>query len=138
MGEKIDRFCETLRQKLTALEVQLGQVKTKVEAVPDDTQAALRAKLDEAKAKVEAKKQEVEAFKVTLEEWATAKQTETEESIQAWVDQKEIEKLNTRADRAEDYAAAAMMFAVAAMEEADLATLEAIDARMAADTAAAD
>ena len=51
---------------------------------------------------------------------------------------REIHKLEKRADNAEDYAATAIVIAAAAVDEAEIAILEAVGARMLAEDAAAE
>ena len=65
-----------------------------------------------------------------MAERVEAKETEIEE----WKAKREHEKLVARADRAEDYAATAIIIALAAVEEAEIAILEAVAARIDAET----
>jgi hypothetical protein len=57
-------------------------------------------------------------------------------NVEEWKAQREVDKLNFRADRAEDYAATATYVAIAAMEDAEESTLAAIAARQDAEAAA--
>jgi hypothetical protein len=63
------------------------------------------------------------------------KKEEVDSQIQEWKTNHEMHKLEKRADKAEDYAVAAIEFSAACVAEADLATLEAIAARMDAEGA---
>ena len=60
-----------------------------------------------------------------------------EAQIQEGKTDREIKKLEHRADKAADYTVAAIEFAAATVVEADLATLEAIEARLQAEEARA-
>ena len=73
--------------------------------------------------------------KAKLEERIQSKKEEVEADIAEWKSNREIHKLEKRADGAEDYAIAAIEFAAASVREADLATLEAIVARLDAEDA---
>lgn len=53
-----------------------------------------------------------------------------------WKASREVKKLEHQADKAEDYAATATFLAMATMDEAEKATLEAIAARLDAEVAA--
>ena len=66
------------------------------------------------------------------------KKTETDAKIEEWKAKRDLHKLEKRADRAEDCAAACIMIASDYTWEAELATLEAIDARLLAEEFAAD
>lgn len=50
MSEKIDQFCESLRQQLTAIETKLSHTKADLEKLPQETQQLIQAKLETAKA----------------------------------------------------------------------------------------
>jgi pterin-4a-carbinolamine dehydratase len=64
------------------------------------------------------------------------KESEVMSTIEDWKANREAEKLEQRADKAEDYAATMTFLAVAAMEEAEAANLAAIAARLDAEAAA--
>ncbi|MGP1383643.1 MAG: hypothetical protein ACTS2F_08790 [Thainema sp.] len=134
MSQKIDQFTNDLNQRLNGIEAHLKQLKDKLTTASKDAESTIKAKLLEARAKVDAKKDEVMAAKETLAQRLETKKVEMEADIAEWKEQKEQEKLLKRADRAEEYALAALLFAAAAAEEAEVAVLEAIDARMVADS----
>ena len=60
---------------------------------------------------------------------------EVKEAINEWKAKHEVRKLNARAERSEAYADAAMVLALASIDEAEEAALEAVAARMDADAA---
>ena len=137
MSEKIDQFCENLRVQLTNVENYLAKVSENIKSAPQEAQAAIQAKIDGAKAQHEQNMQKLSDAKAKLEERVQEKKSEVEGQIQEWKTNREISKLESRADKAEIYAVAAIEFAAAATAEADLATLEAIVARMEAEEAKA-
>ena len=137
MSEKIDQFCENLRVQLTNVENYLAKVSENIKSAPQEAQAAIQAKIDGAKAQHEQNMQKLSDSKAKLEERVQEKKSEVESQIQEWKTNREISKLESRADKAEIYAVAAIEFAAAATAEADLATLEAIVARMEAEEAKA-
>ena len=59
-----------------------------------------------------------------------AKKGETRSQIDEWKTNREHKKLENRAQDSEDYAAWAVYVAAASIDEAEAATLEAIEARM--------
>lgn len=133
MSEKIDQFCESLRQQLTAIETKLNHTKADLEKVPQETQHLLQSKLEVAKAQLAENQQKAEEAKTNMQQWLEAKKSELHSQIDEWKAQREVEKLVSRADRAENYAVSAIVFAAAAVQEAQIAVLEAIEARIAAD-----
>jgi chromosome segregation ATPase len=135
MSERVDQFCDKLRERLNAIEGRIQSVKTDVQALPAKAEKALQQKLDEARTKVEAQKQRVEKARADLKAWADQKVAETKEAIDEWKAKREARKLIARADRAEAYAEAAMVIALASIDEAEEAVLDAVAARRDADAA---
>ena len=135
MSEKIDQFCEGLRVQLTKVEKHLGKVGESIKAAPQQAADAVRSSIDAAKTQHEQNMQSIAGAKAKLEERMQTKKEEVESEIAEWKTNREIHKLEKRADKAEDYAVAAIEFAAACVVEADLATLEAIAARIDADDA---
>jgi hypothetical protein len=62
--------------------------------------------------------------------------SETKEAVKDWKAKRETKKLNSRADRAEEYAADSIDYAIAAIDQAEEAILDAVIARCDADDAA--
>jgi len=106
-----------------------------VQALPAKAEKALQQKLAEARTKVEAHKQRVEKARADLKVWADQKAAETKEAISEWKAKHEARKLNARSERAEAYAEAAVVLALASIDEAEEAILDAAAARMDADKA---
>ena len=66
------------------------------------------------------------------------KKAETSSKIDEWKANRDQRKLEKRADRSEDYAAVCIVIAANSVAEAELATLEAIEARLLAEEFAAN
>jgi tellurite resistance protein len=81
------------------------------------------------------KKQEFDAARAKLKTQFEKKEAEIKSNVEAWKANREVEKLAHRAERSEDYAATAIVVAMAAMDEVEQATLEAIAARPDAEAA---
>jgi len=111
----VDKFCNSLRERLNAIEGRIQSVQTDVQALPAKAEKALRDKLDEARTKVEAQKERVEKVRADLKVWAEQKVAETKEAISEWKAKREARKLNGRAERAAAAAIGAVLFTVALM-----------------------
>ena len=133
MSERVDKFCDGLRERLNALERGIQSVKTNVQALPAKAEKALREKLDDVRTKLQAQKERVEKARLDLKARADQKVAETMEAINEWKAKREVRKLNARAERAEAYAEAAMVLALASIDEAEEAVLDAVAARKDAD-----
>ena len=133
MSERVDRFCDNLRDHLNAVEEHLGQIKQRLTTSRNESRAAVEAKVGEVKAKLEAQRQKVEQAKADAKNRIEEKKTETASKIEEWKTDRAQHKLEKRADRSEDYAAACIVIAADSVVEAELATLEAIEARLLAE-----
>ena len=135
MSEKIDQFCENLRVKLSNVEAHLQKVNENVKAAPQKAAHAIRTTIDAATEQHEKNMETLADGKAKLDQRLKAKKEEVASEIEEWRANREINKLEGRAENAEAYAFAAIDFAAVATAEADLATLEAIVARMEAEEA---
>lgn len=138
MEDSENKFSSELREMLQVCEKRLGTAKEKLESASQETESTIRKKLEEVRATLNEKAEDVQVAKVKLQDRLEAKKAELQSEIQDWKEKREKEKLLSRADRKEDQAAAAVLFALVAFEEAEEAILEAIEARMQADAAQAD
>jgi hypothetical protein len=136
MTERVDRFCDDLRTRLNGVEDQLQRVKSSLASAQEESREALQTKLSTVKQRIDARRQEVEEAKTSFDRWVEEKEIATAGKIDSWLANKEVEQLGMRADSAEVYAASAIVLALAAVEEAELATLEAVEARLVAEEAA--
>ena len=128
-------FVKIFAVQLNNVEGHLAKVGESIKAAPQQAANAVRSSIDSAKAQHAQNMQKVADAKAKLEERMNAKKEEVETQVEEWKTNHEISKLEKRADNAEGYAVAAIDFAASCVAEADLATLEAIVARMDAEEA---
>jgi len=114
-----DNLKQKLAQHLDAARNKLEALKKDIVGMHEDDMDALRKRHDE------------------LEHRLDEKVSHTEEAIGSWRKRRELEKLESRAERAEDYAVELVNVAALDFEEAEQAVLDAIAARFDADTASA-
>ena len=134
MGQKIDEFTENLRIKLTAVDDTRKDLKAKVAKKAKNVQEDAKKHRDAVKARVEAARATANAARADMKKWADEQKTATSETIADWKAKRETRKLENRAEIAELYAAAAAEVAYEALDEAELAALEAWLARADADS----
>jgi hypothetical protein len=123
MSEKIDQFCENLRVQMTNVECYLKKVGDSIKAAPAEAQSEIRARIEAAKSQHEQNMRKLSEAKTQLEARVEDKKTELSDQIEQWKRDRELGKLDKRAEKAEGYAIAAIEFAAAATAEAELATL---------------
>lgn len=138
MSERVDRFCDNLRDRLNAVEEHLDHIKQRLDTSKNESRAAIEAKVGEVRAKLDAQRDKVEQAKADARERIEEKKAETASKIQEWKADRAQHKLEKRADRSEDYAAACILIAADTVVEAELATLEAVEARLLAEELAAE
>jgi len=135
MGQRIDQFCENLRQKLTMTDSGLDGLKAKIDGKAARVEQDVQSHLDRVQNRIEQGRAKVSAAQAEMKNWAEERKAVTGAKIAEWKAKREIGKLVSRADDAEDYAAAAIDVAVSAVDEAEQASLEAWLARQDADSA---
>ena len=135
MGAKVDQFCDKLKTRLDGLEERFATLKANFKALRKQGELALQKSLEQARGKIETDKKKVEHAQANLKARADQKMSQTKEAINEWKAKRETKKLDSRAERAEEYAADAICCAVALMDQAEEAILEAAVARCDADAA---
>jgi hypothetical protein len=135
MSATVDQFCDRLRDQLNAIEGRLQSVKTNISGMSEQAEKTLRGKLEEARTKMQAQKEPVEQTRANLKARAQQKIAETKEAITEWKARRETRKLKARAEQAEVYAADAIYHAMASIDEAEEAILDAVIAGIDADAA---
>ncbi len=125
MGQRIDQFCEDLRQKLTMTDSGLDGLKTKIDGKALHVEQDVQSHLDRVQKRIDQGHAKVTAAQAEVKNWADARKAATSEKIADWKAKREAGKLRNRADEAERYATAASDIAVAALDEAEQAALEA-------------
>jgi exonuclease VII large subunit len=135
MTVQVHPFSDKLRNRLDAIEERIQSAKSQILALPEQGEKAMSAKLDETRNELQSRKQRFEQTLARLKAHVQQKVAEAKEDIADWKAKRDLRKLNTRADRAEAYAADALDFALAAIDEAAAAILDAMVARIDADAA---
>ncbi len=135
MSTAIDNFTQQLHDNLEAIEERTNQFRKNIQAVPKKTQAEIQIKLDEAKAALDAKKHEFDEYRSKLQTQFDEKEADVLSTVEQWKSSREVKKLAHRAEKAESYATTSTVLAMAMMQEAEKAILEAISARLDAEIA---
>lgn len=128
-------FSDRVKQRLHELAASLDRAGEHIEAANARATAELRAKRDLAYAALDARAGEIDEALARMKVRADAKKVETDAAVAEWKARRDLERLDRRADDAERHAAAALVVAVGAIEEADAAVLDAMTARRDAEEA---
>jgi S-adenosylmethionine:tRNA-ribosyltransferase-isomerase (queuine synthetase) len=136
MSERIDQFCENLRTNLTSIDNKMQHLKAKIESKAQTAEQEVRIQLDAVKKRLKEDRIKVETAQADVKKWVDEFKFASNEKIAEWKAKHERVKLQIRAEVAERYAVAAAVVALAAVDEAEQAALEAWLARKDADIAA--
>jgi|SRR5271157_1550635 len=132
-----DQLYENLRSKLANAKSHLDSLKAKMDEKAQHADQDVRSRLDQLQKRIEQDRDEVSAAEADVKEWLETRKNETAGKVAEWEAKRETSQLQTRANRAERYAAASIDVAVAAINDAEQATLEAWLARQDANAAQA-
>lgn len=137
MSERIDRFCENLRVKLTSVETDVAAIRERIHASVGSAESEILKRRDAVAADVTATRENLAGAKAAAATWAEEQKATTSEMIEDWKATANAKLLCKRADAAEAYAEATLQIAMEAVDEANLAALDAWIARADADAVAA-
>jgi membrane protein involved in colicin uptake len=135
MNEKIESFCKELRTKLDGVDKRIKDLKAGAKTATEKAKVEAKAQLAALDNRAKDQRAKIQATEAKAKAWLEQKKTATSEKIAAWKAQHDVSKLAAHADSAENYAVASMQLAVAAVDEAERAAVEAVVARMDADAA---
>src|SRR6185295_436794 len=133
MSQQIDSFCEKLRGKLDEMDYRLQQLKASAKAGSEKARQNLHSQAEKLRANLDADRASIEAAKIRMKDWAAGKKATFDEKVAQWKAQRKQEQLKRRAEAADEYASDAVAVAVAAVDDAYEAAIEAIIARGNAD-----
>jgi hypothetical protein len=120
---------EELRSRITEVKNNLKGLKVKVDAKAQNAEREARDHLVQVKKHIEQERSKVSAANAEVKNWFEVQKTATAAKIDEWKSTHEANQLNNRAAVAERYAAAAIDIAMAAVDDAEKATVEAWLAR---------
>ena len=129
----IGRLCDKLRKQLFDIEYRLVNLRVDIDSAAAGAGPGLRAKLENARAQMEARQDEAELMHGRIAAILQVRRMQTEAAVEAWIRDRDVENMEVRAQVDEDYASEKVSLAMIAIEEAELALLEAFAARAQAD-----
>jgi hypothetical protein len=133
--QNLDQFAADVRARLANIDSGLKSLKTKVDSDAKQGEAEARSQLAEVSADIEANRPKLTAAEAQVTQWVQAQKAATTQKVAEWKSTQDFGKLQARAAQAERYATAARDVAVAALNGAHQAALEAYLARKDAITA---
>jgi hypothetical protein len=135
MSERIDEFCQNLRTKLTNIDNNMQALKAKIDSKAQTAEQDVRTRLDAVRKRIDQERPKLAAAQADITKWLEERKKTTNQKIAEWKAKSEKASLKSWANFAENYAGAATALALAAVDEAEQASLEAWLARKEADSA---
>ena len=130
MSIKIDELGKKLHAKLDSGIDHLKKAQDSLENLQKETKSAISSKLEAATETVNEKKQDAKATKDKIEEFLEEKKTETTTAVNDWKVERNLKKLEKRAERAAKHAESCIELTLYYSQEAEVAIFEALAARM--------
>ena len=124
-----DNLKQKLAQQLDAARNKLEALKKDIVGMHEEDMDALRKRRDELERRLDGQKDRARKLQADLASWRDEKVAHTHEAIGSWRKRREIDKLQSRAERAEDYAVDLVTAVALDFEEAEQAVLDALAAR---------
>jgi hypothetical protein len=128
---------QTLTQHLEAARGRLEALREDVANLHEDDMQALRVKRDQIRQRLEEQRDRAKRIQADIARWNAEKVSHTQEAIASWRQRRQVDKLQVRAQRAEEYALELVTIATLDFETAEQAVLEALAARFDAEAASA-
>lgn len=124
-------------QHLEEAKQRLEQARQDIAAVSASDKESIRQKSAEIRHRLYEQEQRTAELRDDAAGWLKDRKAQTEEQVSSWRQRRELKHLEKRADRAEEYAVNALVVAMLDADEAEIAVLDALDARLDADLATA-
>jgi hypothetical protein len=128
-------FAERMQAHLMDVKSSLDGTVADIQSAGSPAAGALQSKRDEAQATVEARRKQIDAANATMKANVEAKRSSADAAVAEWKAKRNLERLEHRADIAENYATAAVDVAWGSFQVATAAILDAIVARADAEDA---
>jgi len=107
MAERIDEFCENLRVRLTSIDNEMQSLKSKIDQKVKTAGQDVQTQLNAVKKRIEQDRAKLTAAQNDMQKWMEERKSATREKVAEWRARLEKAKLQSYADSAERYAAAA-------------------------------
>ncbi|NVB79097.1 MAG: hypothetical protein HOV81_11920 [Kofleriaceae bacterium] len=128
---------QRLQTRLDEARQRLDGVQKDLQNLREEDKESVRAKAAEIRKRIDEHQQKATELKTQAAEWLKEKKEQTEDAISSWRQKLEIKRLIHRAERAEDYAVNAVAVAIMDIQNAEMAMLEALEARLDVEAGAA-
>jgi chromosome segregation ATPase len=135
MATETAHLKQEISQQIDAARAKLEALKGDLSSIHEEDMAALQEHRNDIRARIDQQKERARQRQSDIARWKSEKVAHTQEAIASWKERRELDKLETRAERAKDYALDMVSAVVYDFEEAEQAVYEAVAARLEAESA---
>jgi hypothetical protein len=129
LKERLQQRVEEARQRLESVQQDIRELRV-------EDHGALDRKVSEIRERIDSQRTSSEGLREEASSWLQDKAEQAGEVIEKWRQKRAVRHLEARAERAEEYAITALVNAMIDADEAEMAILEAFQARLDANAAA--
>ena len=127
---KLQQQFEMARQRIEAAKQEIASIK-------EEDKESVRKKSAELQQRMAAQQDRARELRSQVAGWLEIKKQQTDEQVLSWRQKREVKHLEKPAERAAEYAVNLVSVAMMDADDAEAAVLDALDARLDADLAAA-
>jgi hypothetical protein len=125
MSKHNDQFKKDLHERIQRFQDSVKGVNSKIKTQAEHVEADVKQHLDEMNQRAKQNEAALAAAQTEINTWAEEQKTATHDKVEQWKAKHDQAKLQHRADRAARYAAASADVALAALDQAEKAAMEA-------------
>jgi hypothetical protein len=134
MASKIDEYCDSLKAGLHTVQKRMEGMKENLNSMRLKGEGALKSGLEDMRKQVQVGEGQVAKIQENLVSMTQNRIADSKESIALWKTNREVVKLDKRADKSEHHAESAVKDALTMIQHAEEAILDAAIARSDADS----
>ncbi|HEY5927245.1 MAG TPA: hypothetical protein VIV11_36410 [Kofleriaceae bacterium] len=128
-----EQLKQKLQQHLEEAKQRFEDARNHLASMGAEDQEQLKNLSAEIQGRIDSQRQRAQDVRDQVSTWIREKKEQGEEAIRSWQQKRSIKKLEHRADRAEEYAINSLVVAMMDADEAEMAMLDAVQARIDAD-----
>jgi chromosome segregation ATPase len=136
MSDTTTTLKQRLSQQLGAARDKLDAIQRELTSIHEEDMATLKERQEEIRGRLDQQQAQAQKLQADISTWKNEKVAHTQEAITSWKQQREMRKLEARAERARDYAIDMVTVAAYDFDQAEQAVFDALAARIEADSVA--
>jgi hypothetical protein len=129
-SESTTSLKQKLQQHLDQAKQRLDSAKQDIANLREQDKESIRKTTTDVQNRIAATQQRAREVRAQMSAWFEDKKKQNKDVVASWKEKLELKSLERRAENAEEYAVGAVAIAMIDADEAEMAVLEALDARL--------